>query len=391
MLGKKFATPALIILSGLMILSFQLQAQKKTKNYSLNDSLDGALDLSDYIIEDKGFVPVPLIITEAALGGFGGGFLPVFITKNSPYIDTVNGQRTITPVAPDITGGVAIYTVNDSWLTAAFRSGTIVKWRLKYTVGGGYANINMSFFGTTKREVENEYKFNFKIIPFFIQAIKRVGYTHLYLGGRYMFLHSTLTYKGDQLLSPEFARPEDYDNTISQLGATAEYDGRDNIFTPDEGVKAHLDVQCSNKAIGSDYDYWLMNYYAYGYAKLSPKLIGGLRIDGQQTFSDPPFFMLPYLSLRGIPVYRYQGYATILTEAEARWDVVRRWSIMLYGGTGKAFDDWDNFANADWQYSYGTGFRYLLARKFKLRMGLDVAFGPGSWGYYIVFGTNWMK
>jgi hypothetical protein len=62
-----------------------------------------------------------------------------------------------------------------------------------------------------------------------------------------------------------------------------------------------------------------------------------------------------------------------------------------FGGTGKAFDDWNQFGNANWIFSYGGGFRYLLARKFKLRAGVDLAHGAGGWAYYIVFGSNWVK
>ena len=43
----------------------------KEKHVSLKDSVDGKLDLSDYIIDANGFIPIPLIITEPALGGFG--------------------------------------------------------------------------------------------------------------------------------------------------------------------------------------------------------------------------------------------------------------------------------------------------------------------------------
>ena len=64
---------------------------------------------------------------------------------------------------------------------------------------------------------------------------------------------------------------------------------------------------------------------------------------------------------------------------------------MLYSGAGKAFDQWNDFGRADFVYSYGTGFRYLIARKFKLRMGIDIAKGPEDFAYYIVFGSNWLK
>ena len=101
--------------------------------------------------------------------------------------------------------------------------------------------------------------------------------------------------------------------------------------------------------------------------------------------------MYPYIEMRGIPVNRYRGRATLLTETEFRWDVVKRWSIMFYTGMGKAFDKWNEFGDAKLVYNYGTGFRYLIARKFKLRMGLDLARGPEDFAYYIVFGSNWLK
>jgi glucose/arabinose dehydrogenase len=39
----------------------------------------------------------------------------------------------------------------------------------------------------------------------------------------------------------------------------------------------------------------------------------------------------------------------------------------------------------------GGGFRYELARKYKLHMGLDVAFGPDGPALYVQFGSAWMR
>ena len=95
--------------------------------------------------------------------------------------------------------------------------------------------------------------------------------------------------------------------------------------------------------------------------------------------------------MRGIPILKYQGNTDVLAEMETRWDVVEGWSAIAFGGTGKAFNEWSEFKNAAWIFSYGAGFRYLIARAFKLRVGVDVAHGPGTWAYYIVFGSNWLK
>ena len=359
---------------------------------SLKDSLDGAFDLSDYIIDAKGFVPVPIIITEPAFGGFGGGFVPVFIKKRPPYIDSVRGQLKLTPVSPDITGGAAFYTLNNSWMLAGFKSGTLIKMRIKYIIGGGYADINMSYYRTVNDLGEKEFKFNIKTPTIFLQSIKRIGYSNWYAGAKYLFLKTNVKYVGDSVtLPPTWVKQEEYSSVVSQLGAVVELDNRDNIFTPDRGLKLHFDGIRSDDAIGSDYDYWRMNYYMYAYKPLSAKLTGGLRVDGQQTFQNPPFFMYPYIDMRGIPSNRYSGKADILTEAEFRWDFYKRWSIMFYGGAGKAFNEWSDFGAADLAYSYGTGFRYLIARKFKLRMGIDIAHGPEQFAYYIVFGSKWLK
>jgi len=363
------------------------QSQPKTK-ISLRDSLDGALDLSDYVIEANGFVPVPIIITEPALGGFGGGFVPIFLKRRAPYRDSVNGKLELTPVAPDITGGIAAYTLNNTWITAGFRSGTWRKLRIKYVVGGGYANVNMSFYHTYPMTGEKKFDFNFRTIPLFLQSIKRIGFSHWYAGLKYLFLKTDVHYTGTL---PSFINPIDTSGIVSQLGAVIELDNRDNVFTPDYGFKVHFDANLSDKALGSDYDFWKINYYMYAYKTISPKLVGGWRVDGQQAFNNPPFYLLPYISMRGVPVQRYQGNADILTELEARWDFVTRWSIMFFGGTGKAFNSWDDFGSAQWVISYGTGFRYYIARKFKLRMGVDIAHGPDTWAYYIVFGSNWLK
>jgi len=81
----------------------------------------------------------------------------------------------------------------------------------------------------------------------------------------------------------------------------------------------------------------------------------------------------------------------LLSEVETRWDFYRRWSAVFFGGTGLAYDNWGNMFENPLIYSYGTGFRYLIARKFGLRMGADVARGPEKFAYYIVFGSSWFR
>jgi hypothetical protein len=378
----------LSLLSIIVTLIANSQAAKKP--ISLKDSVDSKFDLSDYIIDANGFVPVPYIITEPALGGFGGALFPVFIKKRPAYRDSVKGRLQVTPVAPDITGGGAIYTANKTWGTFGFRRGTIVKKRIQYAVGGGYIHLNMSFYKTFEQIGEKELKFTIDAIPALLQATKRLGVSRWYAGFKYIFLKTSVSFRGDSSLN-HLVDSLLTDKLISQLGVIVEMDNRDNVFTPDKGLKLHVDFNRSDDAIGSDYEFWRLNYYSYIYLPLTKSIVAGLRVDGRQAFGEAPFYMLPFIEMRGIPSARYQGKVVLLTEMETRFDITKRWSIMAFGGTGKAFDEWNKFGDASFHFTYGTGGRYLLARKFKLRVGIDVAHGPGTWAYYIVFGSNWLK
>ncbi|MBS7230327.1 BamA/TamA family outer membrane protein [Flavobacterium psychroterrae] len=361
-----------------------IKAQKQ--HISLRDSIDGAIDLSNYIIYAHGFIVIPTVITEPALGGIGGAIVPVFLKKRAPVIDE-NGKKRF--INPDITGGAGMYTGNKSWLVGAFRSATLVKPKILYRVMAGYGDMNLSFYENMPSGKDLEFKLNFKSYSFYTQWLKQFNNAKWSAGPQYLFLHSDIKLPTENL--PSFIQPKDIKSTISQLGAAIQFDGRDNIFTPDKGIRLQSDFFWSDKALGSDYNSWRLNLSAIGYHPITKKLIGGLRFEGEQAFGNPPFYMLPGINLRGVPAGRYQGKTSLIFESELRWDLYKRWSLMGYGGLASAFNDWDKAFAKPVVYSYGSGFRYLLARKFKLRMGVDVAKGPEDWAYYVVFGSNWLR
>ncbi|WP_316636102.1 BamA/TamA family outer membrane protein [uncultured Flavobacterium sp.] len=372
------------LLNLFFFLSFTAIGQKQ--HISLRDSIDGAIDLSDYIIYAHGFIVVPTVITEPALGGIGGAIVPVFLKKHAPVVDE-NGKKRF--INPDITGGIGMYTGNKSWLVGAFRSATLIKPKILYRVMAGYGDMNLSFYENLPSGKDEEFKLNFKSYAFYTQWLKQFRNAKWSAGPQYFFLNSEIKLPTENL--PSFIKPKDIKSTISQLGGAIQFDGRDSFFTPDKGIRLQSDFFWSDKAIGSDYNSWRVNLSAIGYQPITPKLIMGLRFEGEQSFGNPPFYMLPGINLRGIPAGRYQGKTSLVTEVEFRWDLYRRWSLMGYAGGANAFNDWSKAFDKPLEYSYGTGFRYLLARKFKLRMGVDVAKGPEDWAYYVVFGSNWLR
>ena len=61
---------------------------KASSKANLKDTLDGKFDFSSFLIDAKGFIPVPFIITEPAVGGLGLAVVPIFLTpkKNQRVI-----------------------------------------------------------------------------------------------------------------------------------------------------------------------------------------------------------------------------------------------------------------------------------------------------------------
>ena len=68
-----------------------------------------------------------------------------------------------------------------------------------------------------------------------------------------------------------------------------------------------------------------------------------------------------------------------------------RWSGVVFGGAGTARTDRDAFDATQNVGSGGVGFRYALARKFGMDVGLDVARSSGTTAVYLVVGNAWFR
>ncbi|MBT1699538.1 hypothetical protein KK083_21750 [Fulvivirgaceae bacterium PWU4] len=365
------------------------QPGEEQDSMHFKDSLDHAFDLSNFLIDAHGFLPLPFVITEPALGNFGGGLALVFLKRRPPISDTVSSKVRVKQVPPDITGGGGLYTLNNSWAAMAFRLGTWARARSKYRVLGGYADLNLSFYRDTDEGEEKEFRFKLRTTPFFSSFQKNFAASPWSAGISYLFLNTDAELQSEDL--PEFLDGKEWSSRVSMPGIVVEMDNRDNIFTPNRGMYWRLSTGWSDNGFGSEYDYVNLNSFFHFYTPLWPALIAGFRYEMQEVFGDAPFYLLPYLNLRGVPVARYQGNIYSVVEVELRWDFVPRWSLVGFGGTGKVYDEWNTFSKSPWTSSGGGGFRYLVARKFKLRMGLDLAKGPEQWAYYVVLGSAWFR
>jgi hypothetical protein len=351
---------------------------------SMKDTLDGKLDFSRFLIDANGFIPVPIIITEPALGSFGALLAPMFLKpKTAPP-----GYKVYIP--PDITAAVAMYTVNGSWMLGAGRIGSIPKAGIKYRAALAYADINLSFYRSLPSGNEQEFEFNIEAVPLFLSLSKRITRQDLYLGLQYFFSDNKLKPRFSEDL-PESIKPEEFNSKVASLGIFLDWDKRDNFFTANKGTRINVLFSANDNWTGSDFTYQRLGGYVNWFLPIKKNWVSGLRLDAQHAFGDPPFYALPSITLRGVPAVRFQGYTTSVLETEQRWDFSQRWSVLGFAGIGKAWQRNQEFGEGANVYNIGTGFRYLLARAFGIRAGIDVAKGTDSWGWYITFGHNWNR
>jgi len=140
---------------------------------------------------------------------------------------------------------------------------------------------------------------------------------------------------------------------------------------------------------GSDNKYEIYRGQAFGYLPVGGKFILGGRIDARTSRGDVPFYQLPFVELRGVPIARYQDQSTGVLDSELRWNLTPRWALVGFLGVGRAWGTKSTFSEAGVVTAGGVGFRYLVARRLGIYAGLDLAKGPEDTAVYIQAGSAW--
>lgn len=362
----------------------QQDSLKTKKKLSFRDSVDGAFDVSSFLLEHNGVLPIIIPITEPAVG-YGGGLAVLYFHKRKKKYKTY--------VAPDVSGVVGLYTENKTWGAGAFHAHTFGENRVRTLTAVIKPNLKINYYGNDSEILaKNPIGINLDSWLFYQKAQVRIGDSKFYVGGAYTYLNSEVSFEeipNRPLLNLILERLNT-NSTISSIKPIATYDSRNNTFTPTKGVMAEIGLNYSATWLGSDDNFSTTTTDFFWYLPLTDKLHSKYRFQGSFLFGDAPFYAYPFIDLRGVASMRYQNDATLVTETEWSYNIYNRWWLTAFGGTGKAFSDFNDFGSEDWVYNLGTGFRYRLARQLGVNMGTDFAWGNGKdFAFYIVFGTSW--
>jgi Omp85 superfamily domain len=352
---------------------------------SLRDPQDGRLDLSAFLDTAYGFVPLVAPITEPAVGYGAVGAL-VFIDRKEPAA----GQKFTRPNIAAV-GGLATENGTKGWF--AGHLGTWREGRLRTQVAAADADLNLEFFGlgTSGGQADAGVEYTVAASGGVAGGAWRIGDGPFWLGLRYALVRTLVTLRDPpQPGQPEVPAP-DLDLRLAGLTPALTVDTRDNFFTPTRGWYLDLSAPVFRESLGGSRDFELATLQAMYYRPLGESLYFGVRSAGKASSDGTPFYLRPFVSLRGVQALRYQGEETVEAEAELRWQFHPRFSLVGFGGGGMARTEVAGRRRERSVAAGGAGFRYLVARTYGLHLGLDVAWGPDEPVFYVVFGSPWLR
>ena len=362
----------------------ELNSQSYFRRNFIN-STDNAVDLSKYLASKTGIIPLPIIITEPAVG-FGGGLAAVYFHRDKNR--TMDSDGYGLPPSMSALGGAI--TSNGSKVAMAAHQGSYGKDRFRYTGAIGLVDVNLAFYGGGVLP-DGKLRFNmngFLLFQEFSFRVKKV--LPIFLGFNYLYFNNSVKFQDDLPDDPAL-RLEEEVNTAG-LNLLSMWDRRDNIFTPNRGFFLALELGKYATWLGGDRNYSNLGFRGYVFTdKWLKKTVFGFRTNVLYKWGDVPFYELPAIDLRGIPALRYQDNLVNVLETEARHAVWRRWGLVGFVGVGSTASGYNSEVFKDLKPAGGLGFRYLLAKQYGLHLGIDVARGPEQFAWYLTFGSAWFR
>lgn len=347
------------------------------------DPQDGQFDVSEFLEDARGFLPIPIVITEPAVG-YGGGVAGMFLRPRHEVGDEGWAR-------PDISAVGGFGTQNGTWGAFAGDASLWLGGRLKTLVGAGVGRANLDFYGAgldlpvLDQGVRYSLQFGGAVAQASWQLAPKSPW---WVGARYVYADVDPTLR-DKPVFPNLA--DRVRVKVSAPTAILEYDSRDNVFTPTRGVYAETSYLASRQSLGATDDFERFQQLLMGWAPLPSRVTLGARGNYAWSSSGTPFFLRPFIMLRGVPAMRFQGDQAASAEVELRWQFHSRWSVVAFGGYGTTRTDRRRDDLEQHVGSGGFGFRYELARKFGLNAGIDIAHSPGTTAIYFVVGNAWFR
>jgi hypothetical protein len=261
------------------------------------------------------------------------------------------------------------------------------KWLYRAAVAD--INVNLDFYGIGGDLAPglNKIGYNLKGGMLFQELNRRIADTPNFIGARFLYLDISTHLNAD--LEDANLTPRETAKRSSEIGVRWNYDSRNNLFSATSGTEAAFDAMFSDPSIGSDNKFQTYRTHAFIYTQPAEGFVAAFRADARTARGDVPFYQIPFIDMRGIPAARYQDQNVGVLETELRYYVTPRWIGLAFLGAGRAWGRDVSFSNSGSQVAKGVGFRYVVAKRLGLAVGIDIARGPEQTSWYLQAGSSW--
>lgn len=177
---------------------------------------------------------------------------------------------------------------------------------------------------------------------------------------------------------------------LSGPGVIINYDSRDNIFSPEDGLYFQMYGFWNDRTFGSDFNYITFKTDLRQYISVGQNQVLAWQAIFDTCVGDIPFYKMPRVGgdslLRGFYSGRFRERNMVAFQTEYRFPIWKRISGVVFGAMASLasrFRDlsWDNL-----KYAGGFGLRFKIIPKEKANLRVDFAFGPGTYGIYFKAG-----
>ena len=170
----------------------------------------------------------------------------------------------------------------------------------------------------------------------------------------------------------------------SGLGLSLMFDTRDNGFAPYRGTLLKMNGYTYADWLGSGFSFEKLTIDVRHYTTLTPRLVLALQGYFGYANGETPFYQLPLLGgskvMRGYYLGRYRDNVYLAAQAEARWQIARKFGAVVWLGMGGVASEVPALRLSHLRTTAGFGLRYALDEDERLNVRMDVGFGRDHMG-----------
>lgn len=165
-------------------------------------------------------------------------------------------------------------------------------------------------------------------------------------------------------------------------------DTRDDVFLPSTGSAMSAKLTVIPEALGASFDAQTVALKWTHYQPMGGGVVGW-RAKSDLGFGEPPFYLRPFVSFRGVAALRYAGEQVLSMEAEYRHPIHGDWDGLVFAAGGRVRSDFRGIEQQKTVAAAGVGLRFKARKLFGLTFGVDIAQGPDGTVGYLQIGNAW--